>query len=105
MRALSGKTWGAATSDLRMVYTAFIRSCAEHAAAGWMPATAPSNRERPEIAQCRECRVINGSLKSTPEAALERNPTSSPSRYADDSSAGRCSDTFKTYQMTRCSRC
>ena len=101
VRALSRKTWGAATSNLRMVYTAFIRSCVEHAAAGWMP----SNRERLEIAQCRKCRVINGCLKSTLAAALERKPASSPSRYADNSWAGRCSDTSKTYQMTRYSRC
>ena len=78
MRALSGKSWGAAASDLRTVYTAFIRSCAEYAAAGWMPGTAPSNLEHLEIAQRRGCRVITGCLKSTPAAALEREADQLP---------------------------
>ena len=78
MRALSGKTWGSATSNLRTVYTAFVRSCAEYAAAGWMPGMAPSNLEHLEVAQRRGCRVITGCLKSTPTAALEREADQLP---------------------------
>ena len=78
MRAISGKTWGAATSDLRTLYTAFVRSCAEYAAAGWMTGAAPSNLEHLEIAQRRGCRVITGCLRSTPAAALEREADQLP---------------------------
>ena len=78
MRAMSGKTWGAATSDLRTLYTAFVRSCAEYAAAGWMTGAAPSNLEHLEIAQRRGCRVITGCLRSTPAAALEREADQLP---------------------------
>ena len=75
---LSGKTWGAATSDLRKLYTAFVLSCAEFAAAGWMTGTAPSNLEHLEIAQRRGCRVVTGCLRSTPAAALEREADQLP---------------------------
>ena len=60
LRALSGKTWGSAASDLRTVYVGFIRSCAEYAAAGWMPGAAKSNLELVEVAQRDACRVITG---------------------------------------------
>ena len=43
LRAVSGKAWGANTSDLRALYLAYIRACADYAAAGWMPGAAPAN--------------------------------------------------------------
>ena len=50
LRAVSGKAWGANTCDLRSLYLAYIRACAEYAAAGWMPGVAPANLEHLEVA-------------------------------------------------------
>ena len=72
LRAVSGKAWGANTSDLRSLYLAYIRACADYAAAGWMPGVAPANLEHLEVAQRQACRIITGCLRSTPAAALER---------------------------------
>lgn len=72
LRSLSGKSWGAAASDLRTIYLAFIRSCADYAAGGWMAGVAASNLEQLEVAQRQACRTITGCLRSTPAAALER---------------------------------
>ena len=52
LRAVSGKAWGANTSDLRALYLAYIRACADYAAAGWMPGVAP-NLEHLEVSQYR----------------------------------------------------
>ena len=78
LQALSGKTWGASGSDLRTVYIAFIRSCAEYAAAGWMPGVADTNLEQLEVAQRHSCRIITGCLKATPTGALEREADQMP---------------------------
>ena len=72
LRAVSGKAWGANTGDLRALYLAYIRACADYAAAGWMPGVAPANLEHLEVAQRQACRIITGCLRSTPAAALER---------------------------------
>ena len=46
LRAFSGKAWGANTSDLRAMYLAYIRACADYAAAGWLAGVAPASLER-----------------------------------------------------------
>ena len=72
IRAVSGKAWAANTSDLKSLYLACIRACADYAAAGWMPGVAPANLEHLEVAQHQACRTITGCLRSTPAAVLER---------------------------------
>ena len=44
---------------------AYIRACADYAAAGWMPDMAPANLEHLEVAQRQACRIITGCLRST----------------------------------------
>ena len=72
LRAVGGKAWGASTTDLRSLYLAYIRACADYAAAGWMPGVASTTLEQLEVAQRQACRIITGCLRSTPAPALER---------------------------------
>ena len=72
LRTVNGKACGVNTSDLKALYLAYIRACADYPAAGWMPGVAPANLEHLEVAQRQACRIITGCLKSTPAAALER---------------------------------
>ena len=58
---------GANTSDLKALYLAYTRACADYAAG-----VPPASLEHLEVAQRRACRTITGCLRSTPAAALER---------------------------------
>ena len=51
LRAVSGKAWGANTSDFRALHLAYIRACTDYATACWMPGVAPANLEHLEVAQ------------------------------------------------------
>ena len=72
LRAISGTSWGCSTSDLRSVYLAFSRACADYAAGAWMPGISDTNLEDLEIAQRHACRTITGCVKRTPTGALTR---------------------------------
>lgn len=72
LRAVSRKAWGANTTDLRALYVAYMRACAEYAAAGWMSGVVPVKLERLEVVQRQACQIITGYLRSTPVLALRR---------------------------------
>jgi hypothetical protein len=80
LRALSGKAWGCAAGDLRSVYVAYVRSCAEYGGAAWLPMAAPTNIDKLEVQQRAAARVITGCLKATPCEALEREANLMPLR-------------------------
>ena len=72
LRAISGTTWGCAPSDLRSIYVAFSRACADYAAGAWLPGASRTSVGELEVVQRQACRTITGLLKSTPVGPLTR---------------------------------
>ncbi|KAF0309815.1 Retrovirus-related Pol polyprotein from type-1 retrotransposable element R1 4 [Amphibalanus amphitrite] len=70
LRRLAGRSWGLDEQALRTVANGYVRGALEHAAAAWLPATAPSHAELIEREMRAAARIVTGCPRSTPTHAV-----------------------------------
>ena len=65
VRALSGRSWGHNSQDLRSIHTTYTQPAAEYAAGAWAPFAAKSNLDKLEVKQKEAARIITGCCADT----------------------------------------
>ena len=65
LKALSGRSWGQKSSELRSVHVTYNQSAAEYAAGAWVPFTAKTTIEKLEVKQREAARIITGCCQDT----------------------------------------
>ena len=70
LKKLAGTQWGANADILKKTYKGYVRPTLEYGMSAW-GSTAPSNFQKIKKVQNQGLRLITGSLRSTPIAAME----------------------------------
>jgi ribonuclease HI len=72
LRALSGRSFGAAASELRTMYLAYIRSVLDYCGGAYLPACADTTLKKLQVVQNQAARCITRCTKTTPADVLSR---------------------------------
>ena len=70
LRRMTGRSWGLEEQQLRIVANGYVRGALEHAAAAWLPTTAPTNVENLDVEMRAAARAVTGCVSSTTKDAL-----------------------------------
>uniref|UniRef100_A0A1I8JA46 RNase H domain-containing protein n=1 Tax=Macrostomum lignano TaxID=282301 RepID=A0A1I8JA46_9PLAT len=88
LAALSGSNWGAKQSDVRQLYTAYVRPVLEYAAGAWMPTACRTAIDHLDRAQRLGARIITGCPRNTRSEVLEREAGLPPMAVRAEMHAG-----------------
>ena len=78
LRALSGRSWGQKSNQLKNLHQTYTQSAVDYGLAAWGPMTAPSNIEKVARKEREAARIITGCVRDTPVDSLTREAGLTP---------------------------